>query len=192
MATAVSQVPVATPAQLEQMVSSYIAQGFTVANRTPDSVTMLKKKEFNILWAVIGLVVCLLPLLVYLIVYATQQDQMVEIRLDPAAAALGAVGFQMSPDGAWWWDGKTWQDPTKTVPPTATYSNDGAQWWDGCIWRPVSVKANAIESGVPSHLPSENGSHAPMPKPPVAHRASTDPVGAENPIHPVQATSRYS
>ena len=90
MATAVSQVPVGTSAQLEQMVSSYIAQGFTVANRTPDSVTMLKKKEFNILWAVIGLVVCLLPLLVYLIVYATQQDQMVEIRLDPAVAALGA------------------------------------------------------------------------------------------------------
>jgi hypothetical protein len=158
MATAIAQVPVATSAQLEQTVTSYIAQGFTVANRTSESVTMLKKKEFSILWAVIGFVVCLIPLLIYLIVYATQQDQMVQIRLDPMAAlGTGAASIQMSPDGCWWWDGGGWQDAITSSPPTAQYSADRCYWWDGNSWRPVAIENSTVDpASAPSPLDHED------------------------------------
>jgi hypothetical protein len=115
---AVSNVPVYSEAQLEQTIMSYIAQGFVVANRTPTSTTMFKKKEFSILWAVVGLILCVIPLLIYLIVYAAQSDRMVQIYLaDPAsmpAAAAAATG-QLSPDGRWRWDGARWQ-PAQPTP----------------------------------------------------------------------------
>ncbi len=47
---------------------------------------MVKRKEFSTLWAVIGFLVCVLPLLVYIIVYAASSDQVVEIRLREAGA----------------------------------------------------------------------------------------------------------
>lgn len=70
-----------TVQDLETMVASYIAQGFNVANRTPTSVTLVKRKQFSVLWAVIGFFLCLLPLLIYLLVYVSQSDQMVIISL---------------------------------------------------------------------------------------------------------------
>ena len=54
----------------------------------------------------------------------------------PVAAAAPAP--QMSPDGAFWWDGQTWRDAQHEVPPAAQRSADGAFWWDGQKWRPVS------------------------------------------------------
>lgn len=42
---------------------------------------MIKKKEFSVLWAVIGLLICIIPLLIYLIIYATESDKVVEIRV---------------------------------------------------------------------------------------------------------------
>jgi hypothetical protein len=50
---------VSSAEQLEQSISSYVAQGFAVMNRTPNSATMFKKKEFSVLWAVVGLVLCI-------------------------------------------------------------------------------------------------------------------------------------
>ena len=73
MSSAVMTVPVTSVDELESAIMSYIAQGFTLQNRTPAAVTMFKKKEFNILWAVIGFFLCILPLLIYCIVYATQK-----------------------------------------------------------------------------------------------------------------------
>lgn len=64
---------------MEQAITSYITQGYSVVNKTATSATLVKKKQFSVLWAVIGFLVCLLPLLVYLIIYATQSDQVVEI-----------------------------------------------------------------------------------------------------------------
>ena len=108
---------------LETMTMGYIAQGFSVANKTPTSVTLIKRKEFSILWAVIGFIICLLPLLIYLIVYASQSDQMVVITLAGAQQPMGAAsgylggapsgqlagGVQRSPDGNYWWDGQQWR-----------------------------------------------------------------------------------
>jgi uncharacterized membrane protein YukC len=70
---------VSSPQEMEQTIASYIAQGYAVVHKTKTSATMFKKKEFSILWAVVGFLFCLLPLLIYIIYYATQSDQMVEI-----------------------------------------------------------------------------------------------------------------
>jgi hypothetical protein len=77
---AISRVQVSTVQDMESAVLSYLAKGFVVANKTPTSATLQKKKEFSILWAVIGFLLCLLPLLVYLIVYAMKEDvEIVEV-----------------------------------------------------------------------------------------------------------------
>ncbi len=65
-------------------MTSYFAQGFVVANKTANSVTLQKRKEFKVLWAVVGFFLCVLPLIVYVIVYATQADvELVEITIEP-------------------------------------------------------------------------------------------------------------
>jgi hypothetical protein len=137
MAALVHQVSVFSEAQLESTIGSYIAQGYAVANRTPRSVTMLKRKEFNVVWAIVGFFLCLIPLLIYAIVYSTQSDQMVEIRIiDAAALALPSpASVQTSADGRWWWDGAAWQDIEMSAPPNAQRSPDGRFWWDGERWR---------------------------------------------------------
>jgi hypothetical protein len=81
MAAKYSRMTADSPAAMEQVITSYITQGFVVVNKTATSVTLSKRKEFSVLWAVIGFIVCILPLLIYLIVYATQSDQVVEIVL---------------------------------------------------------------------------------------------------------------
>jgi hypothetical protein len=86
--------------QMESAVTGYIAQGFVVANRTPTSVTVVKRKQFSIVALVIGLILCVVPLLIYLVYYLTLTDQLIEI-------TLAQVG-QLSPDGHWSWNGSTW------------------------------------------------------------------------------------
>lgn len=135
MATASMALQVNTQQEMESMIQGYIAQGFNIANRTPTSVTLIKRKEFSVLWAVIGFLICVLPLLIYLIIYAAQSDQMVTITLagaqpatgygaTPAIASPAAVpsnpGYQLSPDGQYFWDGQQWrpvaQLPAQTGP----------------------------------------------------------------------------
>lgn len=122
MATQSIALQAPTPQDLETMTMGYIAQGFSVANKTPTSVTLIKRKEFSVLWAVIGFLICVLPLLIYLIVYASQSDQMVVITLAGAQQPMGAAsgylagppsgqlgGIQYSPDGYYWWNGQQWR-----------------------------------------------------------------------------------
>lgn len=68
-------------------ISAYIVQGFALANRAQHLATMLRLKRFEALWAVIGFFLCLLPLLIDLIIYATQKDQVVELRVDGTVRA---------------------------------------------------------------------------------------------------------
>jgi hypothetical protein len=79
MAAQMQRLTVDSIAAMEQAITSYITQGFSVVNKTSTSVTLVKRKQFSALWAVIGFLVCVLPLLIYLIVYAMQKDQVVEI-----------------------------------------------------------------------------------------------------------------
>ena len=82
----IQRVTVASVADMEQAITSYIAQGFIVANKSSTGATLQKKKEFKIVWAVVGFFLCFLPLIIYLILYATQPDvEIVEIQVVPAA-----------------------------------------------------------------------------------------------------------
>ena len=132
MAVAATQVQVHDQSALDNALTSYIAQGFTVQNRGEDFAVLFKKKEFNVLWAVIGFFLCILPLLVYSIVYATQKDQLVEIRIVQRAGEI-----QWSDDRQHWWDGTAWHHVDAALPPTAQISPDGKHFWDGASWRSV-------------------------------------------------------
>lgn len=144
MAAHVQQINVASQEELESVIMSYIAQGFSVGSRSPESVTLYKKKEFNILWAVIGFFLCLLPLLVYCIVYATQNDEMIVIKVASVASATPGLGaassVTWSDDRQWWWDGSRWRDTQLELPSDAILAEDGRTWWDGVEWRAAPVK----------------------------------------------------
>ena len=92
MAATQQMVEVTTPQEMETAISSYVVQGYVLANKTPTSATMIKKKEFNIVWAIIGFLICLVPLIIYLIIYAGETDKVVEIRMRGGAAA-GEAGL---------------------------------------------------------------------------------------------------
>ena len=180
MAAKVASVNVATPEQMQHAIMSYVAQGFVVSTQTADTTTLFKKKEFNILWAVIGFFLCLIPLLIYCIVYATQSDEMIVIRIDPSAAMSMAPGtvpglsqpsntdvelLTWSEDRKYWWTGTTWIDSLRTVPPGAKYSEDGLQWWDGRTWRSASADIDTA---------TNEASQASDASPPTAHPEQTD------------------
>ncbi|MBS1871103.1 MAG: hypothetical protein JSS99_15745 [Actinobacteria bacterium] len=141
MAVTATQVQVPDRSALDGAITSYIAQGFTVQNRGEDFVVLFKKKEFSVLWAVVGFVLCVLPLLVYLIVYATQKDQLVEIRV---AASQSQIHW--SADREQWWDGEAWHHVSQQLPPDAQVSPDGAHFWDGASWRTMPAGAPAAEA----------------------------------------------
>jgi hypothetical protein len=141
VAADVQQINVASQEELESAIMSYIAQGFAVSNRSAESVTLFKKKEFNVIWAVIGFFLCLLPLLVYSIVYATQSDQMIVIKVASADRGLGAASSATwSDDRQWWWDGSRWRDTQLELPPDVILAEDGHTWWDGVEWRAVPAQ----------------------------------------------------
>jgi len=52
--------------------------------------------------------------------------------------AVAGAPLQLSPDGAFWWDGVRWHDARTEIPPNAQRSPDGVYWWDGRTWRRVS------------------------------------------------------
>jgi hypothetical protein len=138
VAANVQQISVTSQEELESSIMSYIAQGFTVSSRSAESVTLFKKKEFNVLWAVIGFFLCLLPLLVYSIIYATQNDQMIVVKVASTASGFGAASsVTWSEDRQWWWDGSRWRDTQLELPPDAILAEDRHTWWDGVEWRAV-------------------------------------------------------
>lgn len=144
MATLSTTLQAQSPQELETMVNNYIAQGYSVVNRTPNQVTLLKRKEFSIPWLIIGFFLCLIPLLIYLIVYTSEQDKMVVISL---------VGPQ---------PGSYRGSPQLTAPPTAPRSPDGKYWWDGQAWQPVQGTGYGMPPSTPN-MPSSSPYSAPYP-----------------------------
>jgi hypothetical protein len=156
MASNVRQVTVTEPEQMQLEITRLVSQGFTVANQNDRSVTLVKRKQFSIPILIIGFFLCLLPLIIYLIMYSFQKDQIVEIRLidrpesqpyrasdhialdgEPARIPIDAPIIQVSPDGQQWWDGTQWQDTTSSYPQHAFHNPTGNEWWDGQSWHPV-------------------------------------------------------
>jgi hypothetical protein len=105
-------------AELDAMISKYVVSGFYIANRTPTMVTLVRRKQFSIVALVIGLVLCVLPLLFYLVIYMLERDRVVEISLVPDPQ----IGVR-SDDGRYWWDGTAWQPMAAALPvPTSETS----------------------------------------------------------------------
>jgi len=147
MAASVRQVQVGSRQEFDNTIMSYIAQGFVIQQQSEGSATLFKKKEFNVIWAIVGFFLCLLPLLVYCIVYATQSDEMVTVTI--AANRGPATGGELtwSEDRQWWWDGEKWRDTLLDLPPDAVLSEDRATWWDGETWRPVPAAVTDAAEG---------------------------------------------
>ena len=154
-----------TRSALRQAIDSYIAQGYAVGTQDTSSATMVKKKEFQVLWAVIGFFLCLLPLLIYCIVYATQSDEVVRV-----VVGGGATQLQVSADGNWWWSAtaQRWVGVLEQLPPQTPISDDRQWWWDGAPWRRLpspsdhdhdgqitTTDASAMPAGLPSPANSE-------------------------------------
>jgi hypothetical protein len=142
-----------SPEMMHQAVTGLIAAGYYVANQGPAEVTMVKRKQFSTLWLIVGLALCIVPLLVYLIVYANEQDSIIILRLQdrPALAAPSPMPrpehLTWTDDRAMWWDGERWHDPAISYPASAPLSEDGLQWWDGAAWRPKLPAAQAWQGG---------------------------------------------
>lgn len=78
----INKVYVDSADSMESALTGYVAQGFSVVNKTATKITLQKKKEFSIMWAVLGFMVCVLPLLIYLIIYSTKPAvEVVEIEV---------------------------------------------------------------------------------------------------------------
>ena len=95
----IHRLTVASAAEAEGVMFSHIARGYAVVDRTATTVTLRKPKSFSFSWALIGLLLCVLPLFLYLLIYATRPDyDIVEIVvLNSAVAkdrsATGLAGF---------------------------------------------------------------------------------------------------
>ena len=144
MATQSASLLAPSPQDLETMTMSYIAQGYSIANKTPMQVTLVKRKQFSVLWAVIGFLVCVLPLLIYLIVYALESDQMVTITVAGAQPPNATGQLALSPP-------LTYSGALGTPQPmsyeNAPRSPDGFYWWDGQTWRPIPQGEQPGQSG---------------------------------------------
>jgi hypothetical protein len=156
----VRYVDVTEPEQMQMEITRLVSAGFTVANQSNRSVTLVKRKEFSTPMLIIGLLLCVIPLLVYLIVYAFQSDRIVEIRLidkpeatpyrasdhiavdgENSMSVEAAPLIQLTPDGLQWWDGAQWQSTATSYPPHALRKPDGSEWWDGQAWRPIPMRS---------------------------------------------------
>ena len=145
-----------------------------VQNRTEASVTMFKKKEFNVLWAIIGFFACWIPLIIYAIVYSQQSDETVVIRVG------GFTAVSWSADRKWWSnDGTNWHDAVPQMPSGATLSDDGHYWWDGSAWCLVPAGA-APAIGAPAPPPSVDPQPV-TPEPVPAATVDPPPVAARRP-----------
>ena len=134
---AVRTVAVGDPSAFETAIANYSASGFLLVSKTDTTALLRKPKQFNVLLALLGALLCLVGFVVYVIYFAAQQDEVVEIRLVDRQAALEGEPYTLSPDGNFWWDGQRWQDTRQSLPPDIQRSPDGTQWWDGVAWRPV-------------------------------------------------------
>lgn len=140
---------VATNAELETLIVRYVSTGFVATNRTSTEVVLIKKKEFSIPMLIIGLLLCVIPLILYLIVYALQQDQIVILRLvtstslaaDSGPASPTVEQLEWSDDRTRWRKGTEWVDVASEIPPACPLSDDKRQWWDGMAWRVVQPGA---------------------------------------------------
>jgi hypothetical protein len=82
------QIPVTSREDLETTMTSYIAQGYTVMAQTETAIIMIKKKQLNMVWMIVGALLCLIPLIIELVRYSNDEDRIIEIKLVEASVEV--------------------------------------------------------------------------------------------------------
>jgi hypothetical protein len=156
----VTTINVATDAERQQAIVTYVSKGFITSAQTADMTTLNKKGGIqnlisnpkNIILVFLGILLCVFPGVIYAWVCIGKGDEVVIIRVDPVAAAADAKArasetapeqLQWSEDRRYWWNGESWVDAASAAPSNARYSEDRQQWWDGQDWRPVPNGSDA-------------------------------------------------
>src|SRR5829696_7721534 len=82
MATNIETMWVSDPEQLQRTVQNLVTRGGVVQAQSDTEVTLYIKKKMNIVVLIVGLVLCLVPGLAYLIWYTTaDQNQQVTVKV---------------------------------------------------------------------------------------------------------------
>jgi hypothetical protein len=72
---------------MEELILDGIVKGYTVANKSADSVVLISRvPEFNLLAALVLFVLFVLPAFLYAIAYAFQRDEIIDIHVNPSLA----------------------------------------------------------------------------------------------------------
>lgn len=87
MAVQTDVVQVADPAGLEQAVTGYMSQGYSVLRQQPTLVVLGKNRELKWSYLIVGFLLCTIPGVAYLIWYSQQKDRRIEVRIVPLAEA---------------------------------------------------------------------------------------------------------
>ena len=117
------------------------AQAQTEYDMAPDmvkvataSTNMTSASAWVVGLSMVGLVVLVAVVVIVLVRFGRR----------PGYSPAMATAFQMSPDGASWWDGARWRNAATDIPPGAQRSPDGAYWWDGRSWRRTAPPTTGI------------------------------------------------
>jgi hypothetical protein len=70
----ITKVTVDSKESMESSIAQYVAQGYTVVNKSEKRTTLQKPKKFNIAIGIVGFLVCVIGLIIYAIIYANQPD----------------------------------------------------------------------------------------------------------------------
>ena len=82
MATNIETIWVSSPDQLNATVQTYIGQGGQVQNQAEGEVVVFLKKKMNVAVLIVGLLLCVVPGLAYLIWYSSaDQSQQITVKI---------------------------------------------------------------------------------------------------------------
>lgn len=120
MATNVETMWVSSPDQLNATVQTLIGQGGQVQAQTEEEVVVYLKKKMNVVVLVVGLLLCLVPGLAYLLWYSTaDQNQQITVKIGSPA--------NINTDKEHWYDQAAVDGASPgTVPPVMPAQPDAA------------------------------------------------------------------
>jgi hypothetical protein len=94
---------------LQAAVMDHLADGYVLRASTAHDAYLYKAKRFEMVWALIGFALCVVPLVIYLFVFLLQQDQAVHLVVQlpppPPSDTTPAAGTEP------YWDGSRWITP---------------------------------------------------------------------------------
>ena len=75
---------------METVIANYAMKGFSITSKTSKRAVLYKKKEFSMLMAVIGFVMCVIGLVIYAILFSLKDDEVIEVVVSaPVADVIG-------------------------------------------------------------------------------------------------------